>query len=141
MEFFFSSEVEQSALMANHETEALVSARIQSAVARGPLATFEAKIQYVPIIMGEERRERYPARSRLRRKERIYSCSPQLEIEPFLSGTKPERIAVYVEGLRECGPALEKLGATEDQVNAFNQILDDIIATLGSDLDRGPHRS
>lgn len=139
MEFFFSSEVEQSALMANHESEAFVSAHIQSAVAKGPLAGFDVKIQYVPIIMGEEWRKRYPARSRLRRKERIYSCCPQLEIEPFLSGSKPERIAVYVDGLRECGPALRKLGATEDQVNAFNQILDDIVATLGSELDRGAH--
>ena len=116
-----------------------VEALLKSTVAKGPLAGFDVKIQYVPIIMGEEWRKRYPARSRLRRQERIYSCCPQLEIEPFLTGTKSERIAVYVEGLRECSPALRKLGATEDQVNAFNQILDDIIATLGSELDRGAH--
>jgi hypothetical protein len=134
MQFFFSSEVEQSALIANHETEEFVSGRIQSAVAKGPLATFEAKIQYVPIIMGEERRERYPARSRLRRKERIYSCCPQLEIEPFVSGTKPERIAVYVEGLRECGPALARLGATNEQVMEFERILDEIIASAGAEF-------
>lgn len=141
MQLFFSSEVEQSALHQMHEVRILVKPLLESAVAKGPLAEFDVEIRYVPIIMSKERRERYPARSRLRGKERIYSCCPQLEIEPFVSGTKPERIAVYVEGLRECGPALRKLGATEDQVNAFNQILDDIIATSGAELDRGLDRS
>lgn len=133
MEFFFSSEVEQSALHQMHEVRVLVKPLLESAVAKGRLATFDVEIRYVPIIMSTERRERYPARSRLRRKERIYSCCPQLEIEPFLTGTKPERISVYVGGLRECGPALEKLGATKEQVREFDSILDQIIASASAE--------
>jgi hypothetical protein len=134
MQLFFSSEVEQSALHQMHEVRILVKPLLESAVAKGPLAEFDVEIRYVPIIMSKERRDRYPARSRLRRKERIYSCCPQLEIEPFLSGTKPERIAVYVEGLRECGPALAKLGATNEQVMEFDRILDQIIAAAGEEI-------
>lgn len=134
MEFFFSSEVEQAALMANHETESTVRSQLQSAVKKGPLASFDVEIRYAPIIMSKERRERYPARSQLRRKDRVYSCCPQLDIEPFLSGTKHERISVYVEGMRECGPALAKLGATEQQVLEFGRILDEIITSQGEHL-------
>jgi hypothetical protein len=134
MEFFFSSEVEQSALHQMHEVRSLVKPILETAVAKGPLAEFDVEIRYVPIIMSKERRDRYPARSRLRKKERIYSCCPQLEIESFLSGTKSERVTVYVEGLRECGPALVKLGATEEQMNEFDRVLNNVIVAAGAQL-------
>ena len=67
---------------------------------------------------------RYPARSRLERKKRIYNCCPQLEFEPFQLKKQQVAATVYIEGLRECGPALIKLGATAEQAGEFELALD-----------------
>jgi len=130
MELFFSSEVDQSALLGNHETEQLVKPLLEAAVAREPLASLDVKIRYIPIIMTEENRARYPARSRVKHKERIFNCCPQLDIQPFLTGSKTERIKTFLSGLRECGPALKKLGATTEQIGAFDRILDETLKKL-----------
>ncbi len=130
MELFFSSEVDQSALHQMFEARQLVKPLLEAAVAEGPLAALDLKIRYVPIIMKEENRVRYPARSRIRRKERVFNCCPQLDIQPFLTGSREERIKIFLSGLRECGPALAKLGATKEQVGAFDQILDTTLRAL-----------
>lgn len=84
----------------------------------------DCKIRYVPIIMRPDWAARYPARSRLERKKRIYNCCPQLEFEPFQLKKQQVAATVYIEGLRECGPALIKLGATAEQAGEFELALD-----------------
>lgn len=87
------------------------------------LANFECKLRYVPIIMPPDAMERYPARSRVRRRERICDCAPQLDFEPFVSGNFAGQLTEYVAGIRTSVPDLAKLGATKEQMAEFEQIL------------------
>jgi len=132
MEFVFSSEVDKTALFQMHEVREAVRISLEDAVAKSTLSELDVRVRYIPIIMKAENLERFPARSRLERKNRIFNCCPQLDIQIFLTGTQSERVAVFVNGLRECGPALAKLGATSEQVAEFDQILDHSLASLTS---------
>ncbi|OYW58806.1 MAG: hypothetical protein B7Z10_11675 [Rhodobacterales bacterium 32-66-7] len=132
MEFFFSSEVDKTALFQMHEVGEAVRISLTDAVAKSTLSELDVRVRYIPIIMKAENLARFPARSRLERKNRIFNCCPQLDIQIFLTGTRSERVAVFVNGLRECGPALAKLGATSEQVAEFDRILDHSLASLTS---------
>lgn len=123
MHIVYRAEVDVAAHLALHRVSVAVEEALKTAICSSSLQDLDVKIRYIPIVMAEAGRKRYLARSRLERKNRIYNCCPQLAIEPFLSGTNNERYAEYMAGLRECGPALAKLGATEEQVTAFDQVL------------------
>lgn len=83
----------------------------------------EGKLRYVPIIMPKGMRARYPARSKLRKKEKIYDCAPQLNYEVFVEGTFEEQLREYVRGIAESAPHLAGLGATPEQIEDFNKIM------------------
>jgi hypothetical protein len=68
-------------------------------------------------------RGRYPARSKLRKKERIYDCAPQLDYDVFVSGTFEDQLREYVRGIAESAPHLAGLGATPEQIKDFEQIM------------------
>jgi len=87
------------------------------------LAKIDGKIRFIPIIMPEELRVRYPARSKLRKKERIYDCSPQLEYNVFVSGTFEAQLREYLRGIAESAPYLAGLGATPEQIKDFEEIM------------------
>lgn len=95
------------------------------------LGKLEITVRYIPIIMPEPLRARYPARSKLRRRERLYDCAPQLEYETFVDGSFEQQIDEYIRGLSESVEFLPKLGATPEQVSEFESILgrakDDIV--------------
>ncbi len=80
-------------------------------------------VRYVPIIMPQGMRERYPARSKLRKKERLYDCAPQLDYDTFVTGTFEQQIDEYVRGLFESVAHLQKLGATQEQADEFVALL------------------
>ena len=90
------------------------------------LESFDAEIRYIPIIMEEKFMARYPARSRLDRKNRVYAWCPQLDYDAFVAAAPAERALIYLEGLRECGAGLAKLGATPAQVAEFDAILTEV---------------
>lgn len=96
---------------------------LNAAFAASSLATLEAELRYVPIIMPEGMRERYPARSKLRKRERLYNCSPQLNYEIFVSGTFEEQLQEYIRGISETAPHLVGLGATPEQIEEFGKIM------------------
>jgi len=91
--------------------------------ASSSLAALEGKLRYVPIIMPDGLRERYPARSKLRKKEGVYDCAPQLDYEVFVSGTFEDQLREYVRGIAESAPYLAGLGATPEQIGDFEQIM------------------
>jgi hypothetical protein len=68
-------------------------------------------------------RQRYPARSRLRKKERIYDCAPQLNYEVFVDGTFEGQLQEYIRGIAESTPHLAGLGATPEQIEDFRRIM------------------
>lgn len=96
---------------------------LNTAFVASSLVTLDAELRYVPIIMPEGMRERYPARSKLRKKERLYDCAPQLNYEIFVNGTFEDQLREYIRGISESAPHLAELGATPEQIDDFNKIM------------------
>ena len=136
MEYWSSSESNGDILEILSQTSRSVTQQLVHALGDGSLAAFDIKLRYIPIIMTADRRARYPARSRVERKNRIYNCCPQLDYDAFVSGTPVERVAIYLDGLRGCGPGLAKLGATPEQVAEFDRILDDTLQIVTERLNQ-----
>jgi hypothetical protein len=86
MEFWASAEVHQPAFPALDETRRCVDPFLKAAFAASSLAALECKLRYVPIVMPADMHARYPARSKLRKKQRIYDCAPLLDYGLFVNG-------------------------------------------------------
>ncbi|SIS68016.1 hypothetical protein SAMN05421774_101858 [Gemmobacter megaterium] len=136
MEFWSAAEGNGVAIDRLHEVRHLIESQINALISLSELKSFSAKVRYIPIIMTADRRDRYPARSRVERKNRIYNCCPQLDYDAFVSGSPVERVAIYIDGLRGCGPGLAKLGATSEQVTEFDRILDETLQIVTEQLNR-----
>ena len=121
-----SSETNGNALEKLREIRDVADSKLNESFKNSILDDFDVKVRYIPIIMTEDVRVRYPARSRVERKNRIYNCCPQLDYETFVAAAPAERALIYLEGLRECGAGLAKLGATPAQVAEFDAILDEV---------------
>jgi hypothetical protein len=106
------------------QTRRSVEAYLNGAFAKSCLATLDVKLRYIPIVMPEGMRERYPARSKLRKKERIYDCAPQLNYEVFVEGTFEDQLKEYLRGIALSAPHLAGLGATPQQIEEFKRIID-----------------
>src|ERR1700683_2041316 len=96
---------------------------LNAACAASSLATLDAKLRYVPIVMPEGMRERYPARSQLRKKERLFDCAPQLNYEVFVEGSFEDQLREYLRGIALSSPHLAALGASPEQIAEFEAIL------------------
>ena len=123
MEFWASVEGFQAAYASLVKTRKSVEPYLNDALAGSSLASLAAKLRYVPIVMPEPMRQRYPARSKLRKKERIYDCAPQLNYEIFVTGTFEEQLREYLRGIAMSAPHLSGLGASEQQIKDFEAIL------------------
>jgi hypothetical protein len=87
------------------------------------LATLQCELRYIPIVMPESMHARYPARSKLQKKLRVYLCAPLLDYEVFVSGTFEAQLREYLRGIALSAPHLPALGASSEQVEEFNAIL------------------
>jgi hypothetical protein len=123
MIFWASSEVHEPAYAGLARARKCVEPYLNAKLAVSSLAALDCKLRYVPIVMPTEMRDRYPARSRLRRKERVYDCAPQLDYDTFVTGTFKEQLTEYIAGIAPSAPHLAKLGATKDQIAEFEKIL------------------
>ena len=130
MELWTSAEGHQPAYSAVRRAQIHVEPYLNTAFASSSLASLECKLRYVPIIMPEGMRERYPARSTLRKSERVYDCSPQLNYETFVDGSFEDQLREYVGGLAETSPQLAKLGASKEQIEDFNRILSNAVGRI-----------
>jgi hypothetical protein len=91
--------------------------------ATGVLGALDAKFRYVPVIMPHGMRDQYPARSKLRKKQRIYDCAPQLDYDVFSRGTFEAGLQEYLRGIADAAPRLVGLGATPEQIKVFKDTL------------------
>ncbi len=130
MNFWASAEVFQAAFPALDRARRCAEPFLNTVFAASSIGTLEGKLRYVPIIMPEGMRERYPARSRLRKKERIYDCSPQLNYEVFVEGSFEDQLREYMRGIAESGPHLAGLGATPQQIEDFNKIMETAVERI-----------
>jgi hypothetical protein len=123
LEFWASSETYRLAGKASENVRRYVEPFLNAAFAVSSLAALECKLRYVPIIMPEGMRERYPARSKLLKKERVYDCAPQLDYDVFVEGAFADQLREYLRGIALSAPHLAGLGATPQQIAEFEAIL------------------
>ena len=123
MEFWAATEAHDPAYAAVRRCRADVEPWLNRMLAQSCLAGIPGKLRYVPIVMPKDMHARYPARSRLRKKERIYDCAPQLDYDVFVDGSFEEQLTEYVRGIALASPHLAGLGATADQISEFDAIL------------------
>ncbi|WP_138918440.1 hypothetical protein [Nitrospirillum viridazoti] len=130
MKFWASAEVFQAAFPAIDRARRCVSPFLDAAFAASCLAQIDAKLRYVPIVMPEAMRQRYPARSKLKKKERLYDCAPQLAYEVFITGSFEDQIREYLRGIAESAPHLAELGASPEQIAEFEAILESAVGRI-----------
>ncbi|MGP0059296.1 MAG: hypothetical protein ACLPID_08435 [Beijerinckiaceae bacterium] len=138
MEFRASAEVHQPADAALDKARRCVEPFLNTAFAASSLATLEGKLRYVPIAMPLGMRERYPARSKLRKKERVYDCAPQLNYEIFVDGAFEDQLREYLRGIASSAPHLAGLGASPQQIKEFEMILESAVERI---LDEQPDQT
>lgn len=134
MHIWASAEVFRLADPALDKVKKLVVPYLNDAFAASSLAELAIEIRYIPIVMPEGMRERYPARSKLRLKEHLYDCAPQLNYEVFVSGSEPMQLKEYLDGIASSAPHLARLGASSQHIEAFHKILTDAVNLCGSVL-------
>jgi len=123
VDFRASAEVNQPASDAMVKVRRCVMPFLNAAFAGSSLATLEGTLRYTPIIMPLGMRERYPARSKLRKKERIYDCSPQLDYDLFVTGSFEDQLREYLRGIAASARHLAGLGASKVQIDDFEKIM------------------
>ena len=123
MEFWASSESHQPAGLALERARRCVEPFLSAAFAASSLAMLQAKLRYVPIVMPENMLARYPERSKLRKKERIYDCAPILDYDVFVVGSFESQLREYLRGIALSAPCLAGLGPSQQQIKEFEAIL------------------
>lgn len=123
MLFWASSEIYRPANDSSEKVRHAVEPYINEVAEASGLNELDCKLRYIPIIMPDGMKERYPARSKLRKKEKVYDCSPQLNYEVFVSGTFEAQLREYLDGIAPSAPYLAELGASPEQVEEFKAIL------------------
>lgn len=123
MEYWYSAEVEQTVLSALIETEMVLTSRLVFEFKRGSLGDNSMELSYIPIVMGPDFVEFYPARSSYSRRDNKVFHSPQLDFEVFRHGTPGERARAYIEGLVLAKPLLRQAGLDEMQTAEFESKL------------------
>lgn len=123
MEFWASSESYRPASDSLEKTRRAVEPFLNSAFSKSGLASLEGKLRYVPIVMPPQFHDRYPSRSKLRKKELIYDCAPILDYDVFAEGTFEDQLREYLRGVGLSAPHLEGLGASPQQIEEFKAIL------------------
>lgn len=133
MEFRTSAEVFDLAYPALEKVRRLVEPMLNTAFGASTLSNINGLLRYVPIVMPEGMRERYPARSKLRKKQQVYDCAPQLNYDVFVAGSFEQQVREYIRGVAESAPHLSGLGASRKQITEFEKILTDVADRIIAD--------
>jgi len=123
-------EVFQPASAAANGVRLCVEPFLNAAFAASSLKTLEGELRYVPIIMPEDMQWKYTARSKLRKRQRIYDCAPQLDYETFIEGIFEDQLREYLRGIALSAPHLAGLGATPQQIEDFNTIMETAVERI-----------
>jgi hypothetical protein len=75
-------------------------------------------------------RERYPERSKLRKKERIYDCAPQLNYAVFVQGCFEDQLREYLRGIALATHHLAVFGASPQQIDEFRAIVSNAVERI-----------
>ena len=127
MHFVAFAEVDLSVYDALFRVREYVEPHLNAAFASCSLTSLDVKIRYVPIVMPKDAAANYPARSKLRKAQKLYDCAPVLNNSTFQRGSFEAQIKEYVSGIEECAQYLEQLGATKEQIEQFDGILKNVV--------------
>lgn len=125
MEIFFSAETnlptaQQVAVVCGKLRE-----RFKNRIVRGGLQDVELALDVVPIIVSEERKDRFPERTSVSIKNRTICIAPQLSFESFWQKSDEEIEAEYLDLLRSSVPELlKKLSYSSEQEAKILSIFD-----------------
>jgi hypothetical protein len=140
LRFWASAEVFQPAYEASNTVRLCVEPFLNAAFAASSLATLEGELRYIPIIMPQDMHKKYTARSKLRKRERIYDCAPQLNYEIFVDGTLGDQLREYLRGIASSAPYLAGLGATPEQIEDFERVIETAVERILTErLDQTRH--
>lgn len=123
MELWAAAEVHRPAYAALTSVRRCVEPFLNAAFGASRLSTLKCKLRYVPIVMPKAMHSRYPSRSRLIPKERIYDCAPILDYDVFVTGDLEDQLREYLRGIALSAPHLAGLGASREQIEEFKSIL------------------
>jgi hypothetical protein len=130
MIFWESCEAEKSVFKRVVEIGQRAEFEINGELNNSILSDSDIKLRYIPIVMSDMFKNDYPARSKLRIKERIYDCAPQLSYKTFLKGSYSECVSNYIEGIRHGFEKTHKMGVSAEQIIEFNAILDRVLLRM-----------
>jgi hypothetical protein len=130
LEFWASAEVYRPAFPALDKARRCVQPFLNRAFAGSSLSALQCKLRYVPIVMPESMRARYPERSKLRKTQRIYDCAPILDYDLFVDGTFEAQLQEYLHGIALSAPHLAPLGASPQQIEEFKAIIAGAVARI-----------
>ncbi|WP_424831390.1 hypothetical protein [Ruegeria sp.] len=99
MKYWESAEVEKSLDSSLRSSRLLLSPKIGEILTRGTLANLDWEFCYIPIVMGPDFIDLFPARTRLDRKEKKFFHSPQLSAGTFKTGNEKQKAAEYLRGI------------------------------------------
>lgn len=104
-------------------------AAMNQRLAESSLADVDLVLGYVPILMSDECRASYPARSRYERKKKFLGCAPQLDHARYIEGDFAMRWTVYCDGLYDAVKLMRRANLSDEQIDEFESILEDIKTT------------
>ena len=123
MKFWASMEVFLPADAAAASVYRAVLHYITAAIDKSILRDLPGEIAFIPVIMPVEMHKRYKEIIRYRRKDNSIELRPQLDYLLFVGGDRMHQLVNYVAGIERAIPLMPKLGASQEQVEAFREIL------------------
>ena len=137
MLFWASSETYGTAGQFSEVVRRALEPHINEELNRSGLKDLAIEYRYVPIIMPLELLDKYKARSRIRKKQLICLCAPQLNYDLFIDQPFEISLAEYVRGIETAIPSLAKLGLTPAQIALFSDIIKASEQTVLEDYRQG----
>ncbi len=124
MKFSWTGEIAHSVDRKYVRVCRLIEQNLQKQQKGTVLANFDAKVNFCPVLMDEEMRQYFPARSKTDKKDNVYYCSPQLNYRLFISGTFEEQLGNCLDELLLADEPLKNLGATPEQRVVYREVLE-----------------
>lgn len=135
MKFWDGAEVEKSVYPNYRRTLELVGGEIEEALQYRSLRDVDWEFCYIPIIMGPNFAEFYPARTKADKNEKKFYHSPKLDFAIFQVGTDAQCKAEYVRGIGSALESLESIGLVEDQLYDFGRAVSNLLEAINDPAD------
>jgi hypothetical protein len=125
MRYSYAAEMEEPAAERMLRIGRLVDNCISRRLEESPARSINIDIGYVPIVMTDPY-NRYPARTKLRIKQRKLDSAPKLDFHRFVNSSVLDAAKIYLAGLIEELPLIRRLGPTDDEYDCIIRLFEDV---------------